>query len=64
MRMIAVVRMAVRMAMTMRVAVTRVVAIVEVMMHFRCGNSGLLQFVLETLFNPRVFFIRLDLLHI
>src|ERR1700704_6078818 len=45
-------------------AVARVVAIIEVMMHFRRANSCLFQLLLKTLFNPRVFLVRLNLLHI
>ena len=63
-RMVAIVRVAVRVAVTVRVAVARVVAIIKVMMHFRRGNPCFFQLVLKSLFNPRVFLIRLNLLHI
>ena len=63
-RVIAVMRMAVRVAVTVRVAVPRVVAVIEVMMHLRRGNSCLLQLLLKTPLDPWVFLIGLDLLDI
>ena len=61
-RMIAVMRMAVRVAGAVRVAVPRVVAVIEVMMHLRRGNSCLLQLLLKTPLYSWVFLISLDLL--
>src|ERR1700722_6535470 len=56
--------MTVRMPGTMRMGVTWVVAFVQVMMHLGRFNSSFFQFLLKTLLDPRVFLIRLDLLHI
>lgn len=50
-RMIAVMRMAVRVAVSVRVAMPRVIAVIEVMMHLRRGNSCLLELFLKTPLN-------------